>query len=119
MARLTDPEILARYNQALKDWDVTGTVELIGRAHDGLRTTLEGVREIEFKEALYCFVYEENGKIDQVKEERESWRNDWEWHFDLRPTINGKKIYVETRLFPESFSSRAEPILYIVQIKEA
>jgi hypothetical protein len=39
--------------------------------------------------------------------------------YSLRPTINGIKVDVETGLFPESFSSRAEPIVYIVQIKPA
>ncbi len=117
MARLTDPDILARYKQALADWDIEGALELMGRAHEGLRTTLEGVTEKYFKEALYRFVFEENGEIDQVKEQREPWCKDWEWHYDLRPAINGVRVYVETRLFPESFSSSREPIIYVVQIK--
>jgi hypothetical protein len=119
MARLTDPETLARYHQALAEWQVTGTIELIGRAHEELRTTLEGVTEEGFREALARFVLEEDGEIDQVKEEREPWRTKWEWHYDLRPTINGVKLYVETRLFPESFSSRHEPIIHVVRIKPA
>ncbi len=119
MARLTDPDILARYKQALAEWQVEGALELIGRAHEGLRTTLEGVTVKDFKRALYDHVCVGGGEIDQVKEEREQWRKEWEWHYDLRPTINGVKLYVETRLFPESFSSRQEPIIYIVQIKPA
>ena len=57
----------------------------------------------------YRFVCEDNGEIDQVKETR-NWEpcNRWEYHYDLRPTINGVKVYVETRLHPESFSSREE-----------
>ncbi len=117
MARLTDPEILARYKQALDEWKLAGAIELIGRAHEGLRRTLDGVTEDGFKEALYRFVFHQNGEIDQVKEEREPWRNNWEWHCDLRPTIDGVKLYVETRLFPESFSSRHEPMIYVVQVK--
>jgi len=119
MARLTDPELLARYKQALVDWKVEGAIELVGRAYDGLLTTLEGVSEKVFKEALYQFVCEENGEIDRVKEKREPWRNRWEWHYDLRPTISGVKLYVETRLYPESFSSRDEPKIQVVQIKPA
>jgi hypothetical protein len=119
MARLTDPDILARYNQALAEWNIEGAIVLKGRAPDGLRTTLEGVTERYFKEALYRYVCEQGGEIDQVKEEREPWRDYWEWHYDLRPTINGVTLYVETRLFPESFSSRDEPIIHIVQIKPA
>jgi hypothetical protein len=117
MARLVDPHTLARYQQALAEWKVEGAIELIGRAHEGLRTTLEGVTEDGFKEELYRFVCQQNGEIDQVKEEREPWCKDWEWHYDLRPTIHGVKVYVETRLFPESFSSRKEPTVYIVQVK--
>jgi hypothetical protein len=117
MARLTDPDILARYHQALSEWRVAGAIELIGRANEGLRTTVEGLTEDGFKEALYRFVVHEGGEIDRVKEEREPWRNDWEWHYDLRPTVDGVSLYVETRLFPESFSNRNEPMIYIVQIK--
>jgi hypothetical protein len=119
MPRLTDPDILARYKQALTEWNIEGAIELEGRAHEGLRTTLEEVTVKYFKEALYRFVCEENGEIDQVKEEREPWRNHWEWHYDLRPTINGVKLYVETRLYPESFSSRQDPMIRVVQIKPA
>ena len=49
-----------------------------------------------------------------MKEEREPWREDWEWHYDLRPTINGVKLYVETRLYPESFSRQMEPVIQVV-----
>jgi hypothetical protein len=117
MARLTDPDTLARYKQALAEWQVEGAIVLKGRAPDGLRTILEGGTEGYFKEALFRYVCEENGEIDQVKEDRHPWRDYWEWHYDLRPTISGVKLYVETRLFPESFSSREEPIIHVVQIK--
>lgn len=119
MARLTDAETLSRYKQALTEWKIVGAIVLKGRAHDGLRLTLEGVTEEYFKEALFRFVCEENGEIDQVKELREPWREHWEWHYDLRPIINGVAVYVETRLLPESFTSREEPIIHIVQIKPA
>ncbi len=104
---------------ALADWQVVGAIELIGRAHEGLRTTLEGMSEKGFKEALYHFVFDEGGEIDQVRELREPWREQWEWHYDLRLTISDVPLYVETRLFPESRSSRADPIVFIVQIKPA
>ena len=98
MARLTDPDTLAKYIQALSEWDIEGAIELAGRAPEGLRTTLQGVTVKYFKECLNDFVVNQNGEIDQVKENREPWRDQWEWHYDLRPTINGIKVYVETRL---------------------
>src|SRR5262249_12541439 len=119
MARLTDPDILARYKQALADWAITGAIELQGLAPDGLRATLEGITVKFFKECLCRYVCEQDGEIDQVKEEREQWRKQWKWHYDLRPTINGVKVYVETRLCPESFSSDAEPTILLFQVKPA
>jgi hypothetical protein len=119
MARLTDPDILARYLQALTERNVEGAIVLIGLAPKGLQKTLENVREKLFREMIYRFVCEENGEIDQVKEEREPWRNEWEYHYDLRPIINGVKVYVETRLHPESLFSDLEPTIQIVQIKPA
>src|SRR5436309_10395245 len=103
MATLTDLAVLARYKLALADWKVEGAIELEKDAPEGLRTTLEGVTVASFKEALYRFVCEDNGEIDQVKETR-NWEpcNRWEYHYDLRPTINGVKVYVETRLHPQS-----------------
>jgi hypothetical protein len=119
MARLTDPRLLARYKQALAEWKVAGYVELTDRAHEGLRTTLEGVTVKYFKEVLFTYVCTEDGEVDQVKEEREPWRDHWDFHYDLRPTINGVKLYIETRLHPEALSSREEPTILIVQIKPA
>ena len=119
MGRLTDVDTLARYQQALADWNFEGSIVLKDRARDGLRTTLEGVNEKCFKELLFRFVCKENGEVDQVREEREPWRESWEWHYDLRPTINGIKLYVETRLHPESFSSRDDPVILVVQVKPA
>src|SRR5262249_51393077 len=119
MARLTDPETLARYMQALADWKVEGAVDLIGQAPEGLRATCQGMTVKGFKEALYRFVCEEDGEIDQVKENREPWREFWEWHFDLRPTVGGVRLYVETRLAPETANRRRDPTIKIVQIKLA
>jgi hypothetical protein len=120
MARLTDPAVLARYKQALGDWKVAGAILPKGqRVLDEFRTTLEDVDWKSFTEALHRFVVEEDGEIDQVKEDREGWREHWEYHYDLRPTIHGVKLYVETLLHPESFSSRDDPVIYIVRIKPA
>src|ERR1700678_3750548 len=101
MARLADPDVLAGYQKELCEWTIEGYVELQGRALEGLRSAVVGVTAKEFKAALYCYVFEENGEIDRIKEEREQWREIWEWHYDLRPTINCVKLHVETRPYPE------------------
>jgi len=48
----------------LTERKVKGAIELVGRAHEELRITLESITEEVFKEALYRFVCEENGEID-------------------------------------------------------
>ena len=118
MARLTDPAILDRYKQALADWRVTGAIIVDEKqALDGLKTYLEGVTQRDFKEALYRFVFDEDGEIKQVKEVRDWWPcNQWDYHYDLCPTINGVKIYVETRLAPRDPRPGDEPQIIVVNI---
>ncbi len=82
MARLTDSEILAKYKQALAEWAISGAVELDGRAPERSSIdALEGVTVNDFKEALYRFVCIDGGEIDQIKEERDPWCKQWEYHY--------------------------------------
>ena len=118
MARLTDPEILARYKQALADWKIAGAVELDKDAHTGLRKTLPGVTVASFKEALYRFVCLDNGEIVHKKEDRDSYPcNLWENLYKLHLSITGVEVFVETRLGPESFTSRDDPQILVVKVK--
>lgn len=38
------------------------------------------------------------GQVDEVRETRPEWSGRYEFHFDLRFTIQTKPVYVETRL---------------------
>jgi hypothetical protein len=38
------------------------------------------------------------GKVDEVVERRPEWRDEYEFHHDLRLEIAGKKVYIESRL---------------------
>jgi hypothetical protein len=46
---------------------------------------------------MYEYV-EAGGKIDEVRETRPEWSDKHEFHFDLRLQIEGRRIYIETRL---------------------
>jgi hypothetical protein len=116
---LNDPEILARYKHALANWRVTGYVEPIGLANEWLRREVDNITRDGFLQLLHDHVFQGQGEIDQVPETRERWRDQWGYHYDLRPVINGVKLYVETRLVPESLASRDEPMIYIVNIHRA
>ncbi len=52
------------------------------------------------------------GALDQVRERRDDWL-DFEFHFDLRLDIDGKRIYVETVLVR---ADPQDPLVEIVNI---
>jgi len=41
------------------------------------------------------------GAIDRVEERRPEWTHLWHFHFDLRLDLDGRRVYVETRLDDE------------------
>jgi len=119
MATLTDPEVLSCYHAALRNRRFEGYVVFMKDAAEGLRKHLEGHNQKGFKELLYEFVLEEGGEIDQVVERRENWRDEWSHHYDLRPMIDGVRIYVETRLSYSDPSDPDDPVIYLANIKPA
>lgn len=119
MAKLTDPEILGCYINALRNWRPEGFVVFQKDAALGLRKHLDGVTQTGFKEQLYLHVVVDGGEIDQVVERRHTWRDKWSHHYDLRPVISGVKMYVETRLDYSKPSDPDDPVIYIVNVKPA
>jgi hypothetical protein len=119
MARLTDPEVLACYKNALSNWRFEGYVVFEKDAAEGLRKYLEGHTQRGFKELLYNFAVCQGGEIDQVVEDRENWREKWSHHYDLRPVVDGIRIYVESRLDYSKPSDPDDPVIYLVNIKPA
>ena len=51
----TDPDVLARYRQALSEWKIVGAVILNRRAGEGLRETVEGVTAESLVERIRQF----------------------------------------------------------------
>jgi hypothetical protein len=54
------------------------------------------------------------GEIDEVPETRPNWVDDFEFHYDLRFKIQGKKVYVETRLHYRPPFKQDEPFIVVV-----
>lgn len=104
MPRLTDPTRLAAYRDALGNWAVAGYIEfeLTDEARRWMKRELDGVTLRQ----VGCFMCEHvaaGGEIDEVKETRPEWL-DHEFHYDLRIAIQGKPVYIESRLnFREPF----------------
>src|SRR6516162_325910 len=98
MAKLTDPVILRCYLNALSNWRFTNYVRFTQLADEWLRSELEGHTQKSFAEMLLAHVKSGGQKvIDEVVETRPEWSMH-EYHYDLRPVVNGRRLYVETRL---------------------
>jgi hypothetical protein len=96
MARLTDPEILTCYQNALGNWRFLGFVDFTKLAQEWLQRELSGMLPRAFAELLHRYV-RGGGEIDQVVETRPEYTI-YSHHYDLRPTVKGRVLYVETRL---------------------
>ena len=117
MARLTNPEILSCYRNALANWRYLGFVAYTKLAQDWLQRELPGMTPRAFAEMLNQFV-RNGGEIDQVVETRPEYTT-YSHHYDLRPTWKGRKLYVETRLDYRDPSDPDDPIVNVVNIHDA
>lgn len=98
MAPLTDPVRLEAYKDALRNWSVTHYVhfELTESAYRWIKRELGSITLKEIGRLMHEYV-EGGGEIDEVRETRPEW-SDFEYHYDLRFKIKGKRVYIETRL---------------------
>ncbi len=114
MPRLQDPVLLARYQQALANRRYTGYVEWKDVAQAWVREHLNNLPLRALAEQMYNHV-KAGGEIDQVPERRPEW-NHYDYHYDLRFTIAGRNVYVETLLHDEDPD---DPTIYVVSIHDA
>jgi hypothetical protein len=113
MAPLTDPELLNRYLEALREWEIEGFVGWKRRAAEWLRLNLEDQTQKSVARAMYEHV-QAGREVDQVKERRHGHQDNYEFHFDLRFTLNGRRVYIETTLD----NTRTGPMITIVNMKD-
>ena len=114
MARLENPDILARYRAALANWRYTGYVKWKDGARDWIRRELEDMPVRAIAEQMYNHVAA-GGEIDQVRERRPEW-NDRDFHYDLRIEIGGRALDIETLLLDDD---PKDPTLFVVSIHDA
>ena len=113
MGRLTDPERLQCYLNALANCRFTGFIELRPRVAEWLRQEL-GMSERAFKNLLFTFV-SAGGEIDEIAETRPEW-SDFDHHYDLRPIVAGKAVYVETLLMYSKPTDPDDPRIAVVNV---
>ncbi len=99
MPPLTDPDRLTAYRDALGNWNVTDYIqfELVEEAHRWAREELSNITLKEIGRLMHEHVAT-GGEIDEVPEIRPEWSDQYEFHHDLRLTIDDKPVYIETRL---------------------
>lgn len=98
MAPLTDPPRLQAYKDALANWSFKDYIqfELTESAYAWVKRELDNISLQEIGRLMHEYIAE-GGEIDEVRETRPEW-SDFEFHYDLRFTIQGKPVYLETRL---------------------
>ena len=119
MARLTDPERLAKYQAASRDWQCSGVIGFSDRADEWMRVNLPKCTWVTLFKLMRDYVFKQNGEIDEVKEERHPWKDLHDFHHDLRPEFRGKTLYFETRLCYNPFDARDDSTIFVANLKWA
>jgi hypothetical protein len=114
MPPLQDPELLARYKQALANWNYRGYVAWKRVAEEWVQKNLAGYMTEKIAQLMHEYV-EAGGEIDQVPERRPEW-SDYDFHYDLRIGIGKRLIYIETVLVDDDPD---DPIIRVVSIHDA
>ena len=99
MAPLTDSARLEAYKDALGNWSFAQYIQfdLTETAYRWIRRELNNISLKEIGRLIYEHV-EAGGEIDEVRETRPEWSDEYEFHHDLRFTIQDRPVYIETRL---------------------
>jgi len=117
MAQLTDPIILQCYLKAFANWRFTNYIRFTRLADEWLRSEIGNYTQKAFAEMLFDFL-NTGGEIDQVVERRPEWSMH-EYHYDLRPVLDGRRLYVETRLIYSNPDDPDNPRILIANIHDA
>lgn len=72
MARLTDPDISAKFQHALSQWRVTGYITWKPIARQWVEQNLEGWTTRAVGEEMFHY-FQAAGDIDQTREKRPEW----------------------------------------------
>jgi len=117
MAPLTDPILLQAYKNALANHRFEGYVIWTEVALCWVRRELDGDTSNSIAALMYEFVAS-GGEIDQVVETRPEWRHLYDFHYDLRFSIHGREVYIETRLDFDDPGDPDDPVVLVANIHD-
>ncbi len=97
MVRLDDQRILKLFRLGLSEWNCDGFVVWKKRPSQWVDENLEGhtTRSVA---KLMCEHFDAGGEIDQTRERRADYASFYEFHYDFRFAIDGRRVYIETVL---------------------
>jgi hypothetical protein len=113
MARLEDERVLQLFREALREWHCEGFVVWKRRPAEWLDANIEGHTTKSVAKLMYEYCLQ-GGKIDQVRERRDEYASSYEYHYDFRFPIEGRKVYIETVLDEKSTG----PMITIVNMHD-
>lgn len=98
MAPLTNTDRLFAYRDALRNWRFAGYLSftLTELSLIYVRDVL-GLALSDIARRMHEHV-EAGGTINEVREQREQWRDLYEFHYDMHIMMEGRRVYLETRL---------------------
>jgi len=117
MTALNDPTRLAAYLDALANWSLERYIEfeLTAESERWVREELGAIPFSEIRRLMHEHVAG-GGTIDEVRETRPEWTDEYEFHYDLRVTINDVPTYIETRLMFEPPFVPDRPWILVVNL---
>jgi hypothetical protein len=115
MAPLTDPVLVRKFRETLKEWNCTGYIEWKRVPAEWLRRNLANLSQRAIGQMMWEHVHN-GGVIDQVVETREEYRDRYPHHYDFRIRIAGRLVYIETCL---DESDRMGPTVLVVSMHDA
>jgi hypothetical protein len=117
MPPLTDPEKKACFENALMNWRYEGYILLTDVAYEWMDSNLQGFSVRTLGRIMHEHVMA-GGAIDQQKETRPEW-DFHDYHYDLRIPIEGRSVYIETRLIYDNPDDPDDPIIHVVNLHDA
>ena len=117
---MKDPDRLAAYLDVLNNWKFEGYIlfTLGEPSHRWIERNLGSLEYREIKRLMFEHVVLDGGEIDEVRENNKDWQKLHEFHYDLRFTIQGIQVYIETRLIYRPPFEPDEPVIEVVSVHE-
>lgn len=97
MVWLEDQRLLDLVEKALSEWKCDGYVVWKKRPTEWLEANVEGHTIKSVAKLMHEHV-RRGGKVDQTRERRPEYASVYEFHYDFRFPIDGRRIYIETVL---------------------